>query len=835
MTQFKKEGIAAKIADGKRVEWSEEDLESSSEAQALKKLEQIALRFARDRPQPAVPDLPFGGKWGPITLIEPIGRGSFGEVFRAYDASLDRDVALKLFRDLQEVRPFGAQYVAEARRLARVRHPQVLAIYGADFYEGSAGIWSELLLGDTLESLLKSGNNLRWSRLLPLAANLASAVAAVHQNALIHGDIKAANVMLDPERGAVLMDFGAGGEKESGTGGSQGTPLVMAPEHLAGAPTTQAGDIYSLGVLFYSLTTGHYPHEAETREELAEKVGQEKVDFGQFSGSPKLWRSLIRRMLALEASDRPDHQEVVQALEDLRTLPRRRAKRMGLLTAAALLLGITVVSTVGTVVARRAQERSAKAEQEAGEVNKVLTTMFAAAAPLRGGPEVRIVDILDQAHKDLDRRTDLDPNVLCRLRTTLGQTYFTLGLSQKAEEILIKNRDLEGVSPDFRLFSAFVHMGVLESLGRRDEALEMGRTILLEVQDLEVSTTRIRFILQVMANVESAMGLFEEAQQHLNQSRDLGREDPDDYTDASEFMHQGNLYLAQSRFKEGEAAYKSAMEAFERAGDEGRYRTMTLEFMLATALTQQGRLSDASIRFGNLVEEMEDYLGQTHPSLMKTYVNYANVLMELGQYERALELNRKAEAIALANQGPSHPDLDSVRIGQANILKSLSRNDEAEMVYVALNRDLLEKHGASHPLTLINQLNLAEFFLETRRPLEADKLLQPAEARSFESLGATHQITLEIQELLGWSLAKQERASEGLAILEGVLETKLEVLGGDNPFTITARVRMADALVAMGRLSEARQEYNIALTDRLRVLGEDHPSSIELTEILANL
>lgn len=240
-------------------------------------------------------DLPF--TWGPLIVEEKIAAGASGDVYRAYDSKLQRHVALKLLPAPPTVEPGvpkGAQILSsggarpssespapafpsshtaltEARRLARVRHANVLSVHGADLFEGWVGIWTDLLRGQTLEERLRREGPIRATEAALIGIDLCRALRAVHEASLVHGDVKAANVMRDEEGSIVLLDFGSArvlGDEEERV---SGTPLVMAPEVLFGDEPRAASDLYSLGVLLYRLVSGAYPLEAGTVEELVER------------------------------------------------------------------------------------------------------------------------------------------------------------------------------------------------------------------------------------------------------------------------------------------------------------------------------------------------------------------------------------------------------------------------------------------------------------------------------------------------------------------------------------------------------------------------------------
>ena len=146
--------------------------------------------------------------WGHFRLLEKIGKGTFGVVYRARDTKLDSEVALKLLNSAFEL-------PTEARNLARVRHPNVVTVYGTDQIDGRIGIWMEFVNGRTLGSLLKSNGPYGAREAAGIGVDLCRALAAVHAAGLVHGDVKAHNVMRAAGGRTVLMDFGTG--KDLGT------------------------------------------------------------------------------------------------------------------------------------------------------------------------------------------------------------------------------------------------------------------------------------------------------------------------------------------------------------------------------------------------------------------------------------------------------------------------------------------------------------------------------------------------------------------------------------------------------------------------------------------
>ena len=248
-------------------------------------------------------------------LIRLLGRGAMGEVHLAQDTCLDRQVAIKLISAAASDPAERARFAVEARAIARLQHPNVVAVHRVGEVEGRPYLVSEYVPGESLAAI---GVPLPEPTVLRIAGGLAGALAVAHKKGVVHRDIKPANVILSLEGEAKLLDFGIAKllgpatEREAvpdgGTSGTAtastaqdetarvevsrhaefdavdpgltspgvvlGTPLYMAPEVWRGAPATFESDIYSLGALLYYLCAGHAPHVADSIEELRVAVAE---------------------------------------------------------------------------------------------------------------------------------------------------------------------------------------------------------------------------------------------------------------------------------------------------------------------------------------------------------------------------------------------------------------------------------------------------------------------------------------------------------------------------------------------------------------------------------
>src|SRR3954465_3748629 len=206
-----------------------------------------------------------------------LGAGGFGAVYLGHDTQLDRPVAIKVLHAKARPAQAGESALQEARRLAQLRHPGIVAVHDVGMHEGQGYIVSDYPDGPDLGRWLRDPRP-AWPEAARIAAAVADALAHAHARLIVHRDVKPANIILTPDRGPVLVDFGLGLD-EARAGGSElgvisGTPAYMAPEQVAGAAHRIDGrtDIYSLGGGLYEMLCGPLPFRASTPRELLRQV-----------------------------------------------------------------------------------------------------------------------------------------------------------------------------------------------------------------------------------------------------------------------------------------------------------------------------------------------------------------------------------------------------------------------------------------------------------------------------------------------------------------------------------------------------------------------------------
>jgi serine/threonine-protein kinase len=215
-------------------------------------------------------------------LEEKIGSGGMSTVYRAYDTTLERWVAIKsMHRDISTDPDQLERFRREARAVARLNHPHVVTVIDFGEDDGSPYIVLELVEGETLKQLIKRSGRLPVDEAVAYAIEIGRALACAHSAQLVHRDIKPQNVLIDQEGRAKVTDFGIARSLEvhglTATGRVLGTTDYVAPEQALGHDVTEQSDVYSLGIVLYEMLAGEPPFRAESQVAVAMKHVQEQI------------------------------------------------------------------------------------------------------------------------------------------------------------------------------------------------------------------------------------------------------------------------------------------------------------------------------------------------------------------------------------------------------------------------------------------------------------------------------------------------------------------------------------------------------------------------------
>jgi uncharacterized RDD family membrane protein YckC len=309
-----------------------------------------------------------GDRLDHFTVMDLLGAGGMGAVFRARDESLQRFVALKVIRSRpgEGGRLRCERLIQEARAQARVSHPNVVHIYYVGTHDDCPFFAMEFVSGRSLASVLRE-RRLTFPEIIRLGLEAAGALRHSARLGIVHGDVKPANILLDEHGHVKLSDFGLAScpTTEAGGGSSHtgpaGTLNYMAPEVAAGRAADVRSDMYSLGVMLYELTFGELPHHASS-DSLEENLQQRQIATIRFPATwpadrPERWREFLDRILQSDPERRfAGYDELVNELGQWQPLTLRRAGRITRLVAwllDMLIMGLLLALLMGISVAGR--------------------------------------------------------------------------------------------------------------------------------------------------------------------------------------------------------------------------------------------------------------------------------------------------------------------------------------------------------------------------------------------------------------------------------------------------------------------------------------------------
>ena len=270
--------------------------------------------------------LPPDTRLGPYEIVGPLGGGAMGEVYRARDKRLGRDVAIKALPPAFAADPARlSRFRREAQTLASLNHPNIAAIYGLEEADGAPHLVLELVEGETLAARLARGA-LPQSEALALGIQIAGAIEAAHERGVVHRDLKPGNVMINPAGTAKVLDFGlaksdpgpasggalsdsptlSGHPDATAAGVILGTAAYMSPEQARGKPVDRRSDVWSFGCVLFECFTGCPAFAGETVSDLIARILEREPDWSALpAGTPSRIREILRRCLRKNADERP--------------------------------------------------------------------------------------------------------------------------------------------------------------------------------------------------------------------------------------------------------------------------------------------------------------------------------------------------------------------------------------------------------------------------------------------------------------------------------------------------------------------------------------------------
>ncbi|MEM7708731.1 MAG: serine/threonine-protein kinase [Pseudomonadota bacterium] len=815
------------------LEASESADTSNRVAERLHQIEQLFLLHGGQRSDLAADDALF--EWGHLQVLESIGQGSFGEVYRAYDRALDRQVALKLLKT-DDHHPFKSQlFLHEGRQLAMVRHRNVLAVHGAAVHDGRPGLWTDLIDGQTAQHDEYQERLSRLEPRLEFIESIAQALQAVHASGLVHGDIKPGNVMRDAAGEWILMDFGASLDYRSTEQAppiASGTPLYMAPEVVLGAAPNTKTDIYSMGAFFYRVLVGEPPFDVQQWSELEvlHESGQEATRARLAEDPQGRVGALIDRMLSIDPDQRPDPAQILAEIQGIREAPHRRFRRLALGAIGGVLIAGFVASSLGFLRAEHALEQANAEQANAQAVNRFLQRVMQTPSSTGRVRDFTVEDMLRFAAVDAQDALADQPQARVLMRRVLADSFNVLDLPALALEQIETARSTlakNGLSmPVESRFLDLMEIRALEIEERHEDSLALAVAFVdrhlenLGDDDPQIRWARIYQVTNLLGltRYEQALPILEAYFTDIptpdSAERDFG------YGILQSWV---NVHKGLGQFDEALARAEEAVEWLDRHPRARPFHTASALGNLALALSDVNQQDRALDVYNEMLPLYERVFGTGSSDHIGLLINRASAEREAGRLREAQE--SMEQALGLMRRFPESSKTEMELIVQMNLANLLNGNGNADQAEAMMRQSLVQMRGhwgETHRTTLVQEYNLAELLNQQRRFDEARELAEQTLATKREILDDLHPLTLLSMDNLAVALNGLGRGEEALALHDRALAAATEGLGSEHPYTLLIERNRVPTLQTFAPERIGAGEIEALIHRHETALGADH-------------
>lgn len=689
---------------------------------------------------------------GPYRILEEIGRGGMGVVYRAErdDDQYRREVALKIVgAPGVSAAELADRFRRERQILAGLEHPNIARLYDAGMADDRPWLSMELVRGEPIHRYCDV-HTLSIEERLRLFERVVEGVDYAHRNLVVHRDLKPSNILVTDDGQPKLLDFGiakllAEDELEPDeplTRVDQRilTPEYASPEQLQGKPLSTASDVYSLGVLLHQILTGRRPAvdpttrdttaspsalvTRATRPDTGPPTDPEEVARARSTTPARLRRTLKGELdaivlTALRVEPQARYPSAAALLDDLRryrtgrpltarppSLAYQARKFVGRnRVAVGAAVAVVAALVVGLGVALQ-QARVARAERDVAQsVSAFLEDLFRTSNPMARQGErldtLRIGAFLERAADRLDTALVEQPEVRARMQRVLGSVHESIGLLDRARPLLEASLDAH------RALGGDDHPEVRRAL------TSLGRVAIMS-GDLETSEARYREALELAVrnhgpdSPEAAAARLElagplmgqerlaEAEELIQAALDVRGTDPGAVTPetADNLNLLGALQYRQGKLEAALVSMEAAVDASDQALGADHPQTAIMRQNFGMVLLRSGRPADAEGHLRGALEALEASLGLDYPNLGPAIKNLANALEAQGDWTGADSLYRRALTHSRRTLGPMARD---VAIAAHDYGMALMKRDSIDRALPLLQEALDIERAASGP------------------------------------------------------------------------------------------------------------------------------------------
>jgi tetratricopeptide (TPR) repeat protein/tRNA A-37 threonylcarbamoyl transferase component Bud32 len=826
---------------------------------------------------------------GRFEVLELVGQGAMGMVYRARDPDLDRVVAIKVRRSASRLDPDGEERLRrEAQALARLTHPNVVAVYETGRFERATYIAMEYVEGASLEDWLTAAKRPQ-SEIIERMIEAGRGLAAAHAVGLVHRDFKPRNVFVARTGTAKVGDFGLVRLGEEGaapripavdgpltltmTGSMLGTPAYMSPEQLRGEPATERSDQFSFCVALHETLYGRRPFVGTTIEGLLAAMTKPVT----VPVAPRRIARVLVRGLAIDPAQRfASMSALLDVLDDRVTRRRRRTVAIGVAVVAAVASGGVIAATrepaANAELCSGGDRRVAEMWNAARKVElraKFLATNvpFATdawrtversldrftgewaamhrnaceATRVRGEQSTEMLDLrmwcLDDRMREASALADAfaaaDGRVVARAVDAASKLPAldvctdarTLAERQLPRDAAQRQR-IEHLQAEVARGETAARLGKLdEAIASLERVVAAAKTERYAPLEAEASLWLARNKFRLDVDAKAA----EQAVLQALWAADRGH---DDVLRARAWIVLTFLVgIAQSRFEEGHRHVEHARATIRRLRNSGSLEGQLLgnEGQLLAA---EGKMAEAEVVFERATAMVEESLGSDSVDVGQLLAVRSELASRRGDRERALELAERAYQIHLRTYGPHHPEAAKTAFSIAKALEDGGEYDRAAEKLAAGIEVFEAALGRDHHDVAVSLGELGIVRRHQNRLAEALELHQ-RELKIYEKTlpPDSNEIGISLGNI-GLVLTMLGRAKEALPLHVRALQITTNIFGPDHMETAAVRGHLANAYLGLERHAEALPVFREALAITEKALG---PDDFELSFFLSGI
>ena len=764
-----------------------------------------------------MPDLKEGTRIGRYQILELIGKGGMGAVYKAYDPELDRSIAIKILtarpHEGETASKPQARLMREAQALAKLSHPNVVSIFDVGTYEESVYIGMEYVKGKTLREWIKDVKPTQHE-IINVLSKAGKGLQAAHSEEIVHRDFKPDNIIVGDKGQIKVLDFGlaraagtedtaiscekpksiqepASGEQLLSTpltqvGAQIGTIVYMAPEHFLIEDLDEKTDQFSFSVTLFEAIYGQRPFSGNTLEELDKNVTSGVIELPEGVDVPKWIEEIILKGLSVKKEDRfKSMMELLDALENDPEIANKLRRRKQLLVLT-FVLGAALFLGIGYVLFGRPSEMCTGADRKIAIIwnkeqkDEIGRTFNKTGLSYANDSFFRVMKRFDdyfgtwkneytetcEATRLRGEQSEqiMDLKMQC-LNKHLQEARALLRVFRKANKIVV-GKSIQAVSS----LSGFSSCNDLKAL----------RSTIPPPKDEQVKT-KVKAIRMRLTEIE-ALEKTGEYSEGLKLAKKLKQEaDSVGYLPVeAEVLYQlGNLLGKAGEYKKAEKALFEAANAAGESGDS-QLSAKAVTLLVGVVGDNQARLEEG-LSLGRVAEVVLRLGGADEMIWARLLNNQGLVFWRKGSHDKALEYYGKAVAIREKAIGSAHPDVASSFGNMGGVFYSQGKYDKALEFYLkalVVHKKVL---GPEHPEV----------------------------ATSLNNLGIVYE--------------KQGDYDKSLEYHRGALEIWAKALGSEHPDVAYSLDGIGNVLLRKGAYDKAHEAFRKSLAILEKALGLEHP------------